>query len=1051
MWEDIKELDSYKPVDVNEEILKMKGEFTEQQARWTLGWFLEYNLAFTCRILMGMILHARQVLYIKAWWHNNFNIAIWGRGTGKTSIYDTSTQLLAKDIGLVPITELLPNISFEKEGWQKIKKTYLWNGKGWQETDKIYVQPNKPCLTLKTNRGYELTGSTNHMIKVLDKNNCKIVWKRYHELKVNDYVCISRNLPEFEFEEHACRREAYLIGLLIGDGCYAKSTGRGATITTADQDTIDWVSKNWEIQSYTEKIGTTAIDINLSYKLIDPLFEKYGIERTTSYFKKIPSKIMASKMMLRETLSGLFDTDGTAEKRGNAISFCSTSRYLAKQVHISLSLFGIISTLSEKKTKSDFGKAWVVNITGNDVKIFGERIGFKLSRKQKLINTDIKNNTNLDVVPGAKEFFQANVKTNFRLKGELSKEWRNSIRRKENQEHLSYSSLDNYLKFAKKAEIDDDKYTNLSEIVDENFYFDKIESLTSLNADCIDFNVPDGEMYWANGFINHNSTLAAVFACLYAILKPNTSILIVSQNFRSSRRILENVESIATSPAGALLLQVFKNEKLSRRNDLFQWELKNGSKITAVPLSNGEGLRGLRASVLIVDEALLVPLRIIKEILQPFLVAAGDVTQKLRTREREDALIKKGVMTEEQRTDFPSDAKMILLSSASYQWEDLYKVYCTYLENAKHGTPEEREVASYSVTQVSYEAVPPGFLDSAILKDILSGETPQSIIDKEYRARFIESSDSYFSLKKMNDCTIKDMQEPCVEVVGEQGAEYVLGIDPSFSSAESSDHFAMSLLKVIPKGDKKVGMLVHSYAVAGGNLKDHILYLYYLITHFNIVYIGIDASQGDEVEFINSCNNSSTFKNAGIDLKALDADFGKEDMSQLAQQIKKSYNREARRIVQKQSFHSAFQRAANEYLQACVDYKNIWFASKIQFVDGLGDRLGKSYADLMILNPKTGHATFAKDNVGIYEFMELQGSLVDLTKKECSLVEVNSSELGNQSWSLPQSMKRSKSASRVRKDNYSSLLLANWCLKNYLASHEVTNAPVYSTFEPRLV
>lgn len=547
------------------------------------------------------------------------------------------------------------------------------------------------------------------------------------------------------------------------------------------------------------------------------------------------------------------------------------------------------------------------------------------------------------------------------------------------------------------------------------------------------------------------STLAALFAVLYAIFVPNTSILIVSQNFRSSRRILEGVESIATSPGGVLLLQCFKNEKMSRRNDLFQWELKNGSKITAVPLSNGEGLRGLRATVLIVDEALLVPIKIIKEILQPFLVAAGNVTKKLRTKEREDRLIKKGLMKEEDRTEFPTDAKMILLSSASYQWEDLYKIYCDYLNRAINETHEQREIASYSVTQISYEAVPDGFLDKAILKDVTEGETPQSIIDKEYRAIFIEGSDSYFSLKKMADCTTKDGEEPCVEVVGEKGAEYILGIDPSFSSAESSDHFAMSLQKIIRKGDKKIGMLVHSYAVAGGRLQDHILYLKYILENFNVVYIGIDASQGDEVEFINSCNNSQIFKDAKIELKAIDADFGKEDMSEIPKQIKKSYNKQAGRIVQKQAFHSAFQRAANEYLQACIDYKNIWFAGKIQFVDGLGDSLGKVHGGLSILDPKTGHTEFRTKNVGIYEFMEFQGELIDLTKKECSLVEVSSSELGNQSWSLPQAMKRSKSANRVRKDNYSALLLANWCLKMYLASQEQQTVEVYNTFEPILV
>ena len=546
------------------------------------------------------------------------------------------------------------------------------------------------------------------------------------------------------------------------------------------------------------------------------------------------------------------------------------------------------------------------------------------------------------------------------------------------------------------------------------------------------------------------SFLAGLFSCLYAIMNPNTSILIVSQNFRSSRRILEGIERIAQTAEGRLLSQCFKTERLSRRNDIFQWEFNNGSKITAVPLSNGDGLRGLRATVLIVDEALLVPIKMIKEILQPFLVAAGDITAKQRVREREDELIAKGIMKEEDRTDFPTDAKMILLSSASYQWEDLYKTYSSYLDKALNDPIEKREVASYCVTQLSYEAIPPGFLDKAILHDVLSGETPQSIIDKEYRARFIESSDSYFSLKKMADCTIENGMTPAVEIVGEKGAEYVLAIDPSFSSAESSDHFAMSLLKIIQKKDRKIGLLVHSYAIAGGDLKDHILYLYYLLTHFNIIYIGIDASQGDSVEYINACNNSEVFKRAGIDLKDIDADFRREDMSELPKQIKKSYNREIRRIVQKQAFHSPFQRAANEYLKGCIDYGNIMFASKIQFVDNLGNSLANNY-NLDLILGSNGHKNFVQSDVNIYEFMEEQGSLVDLTKNECALIELSSTSLGNQSWDLPQSMKRSKSSNRPRKDNYSSLLLANWCLKLYLASIEVPKSEFSNTFTPILV
>lgn len=545
------------------------------------------------------------------------------------------------------------------------------------------------------------------------------------------------------------------------------------------------------------------------------------------------------------------------------------------------------------------------------------------------------------------------------------------------------------------------------------------------------------------------STLAGIFSILYCLFNPGVTVLIVSQNFRSSRRILENIERIALSPSGIFLRQIFKNDKLSRRGDIFQWEMINESRIMCVPLSNGEGLRGLRANVLIVDEALLVPMKIIEEILQPFLVASGDIKDKQRVREWEDKLIKQGLMKEEDRRVFKSTSKMILLSSASYQWEDLYKVYQKYLDKAENDTEEQRKIASYGVLHFGYESVPKDMLDAAIKDDIKSAS--QATIDKEYRAIFIESTRSFFSIQKMEECTAKDGEQPTIEIIGDPEAEYVLGIDPSFSSSDASDHFAMCLLKIMDRDGKKFGTVVNQYAVAGGKLKDHILYLYYLLTKFNVVYIGIDSSQGDNNEFINACNNSELFKSHNIELKDIEADFHRDDMSVLPQQILKSYNKDNRRIVQKQGFHSGFQRAANEYLVTCIENKTIGFGSPIGSIEGLGEIMAKT--DLsVILDPKRGHESFNDPNEGgIYVFMEDQARFIRLVKDECSLIEVSVTLLGTNSYDLPANIKRSKSANRTRKDSYSALLLANWCLNLYLKSKEMPKVDTNNTFRPIMI
>ena len=537
------------------------------------------------------------------------------------------------------------------------------------------------------------------------------------------------------------------------------------------------------------------------------------------------------------------------------------------------------------------------------------------------------------------------------------------------------------------------------------------------------------------------STLVGLWAVIDAISNPNKHTLIVSQNFRSSRRILENLEKIANSKEGNLFKQCIKGE-LSRRNDIFKYTFNNGSSITAVPLSGGEGLRGLRCSTLIIDEALLISLNIIETILKPFLVSGGAIKEKLKMRELEDKLIKKGFMKEEDREIFGSTSKMILLSSASYQWEDFYKIYQQYLERIEKDGEQEIKVASYSVTQIGYKAVPEDLLDKGILKDIESGNVSQSIVDREYNAIFVSDSSGYYSAKKMAQCTVTDGQYPIIEIVGEKGEEYVLGIDLSWSSGEDSDNFAMSLMKIIKRQDeKKIGMLVHSYSVAGGNLKDHISYLHYLLTNFNVVYIGVDASQGDN-EFTTSANESKLFKDSGLELRDIVAEFNKADMSELSSQVAKSYNIQARRIVHKQHFSSDWQRAANEYLQACIDYKGVMFAGKAAATDAI-ERLTSHKLTILHTHPEF------KDE-SMHYFVELQDGLIDLTKRECSLIEVRGSPTGGQQFGLPASMARSKSKSRARKDNYSSFLLANWCTKIYLEAMSKPREEEHFTFTPFL-
>ena len=86
----------------------------------------------------------------------------------------------------------------------------------------------------------------------------------------------------------------------------------------------------------------------------------------------------------------------------------------------------------------------------------------------------------------------------------------------------------------------------------------------------------------------------------------------------------------------------------------------------------------------------------------------------------------------------------------------------------------------------------------------------------------------------------------------------------------------------------------------------------------------------------------------------------------------------------------------------------------------------------------------------LLDLIETQDDLIYQTKKQCALVEVKSTARGTQTFDLPQHLKRSESANRARKDNYTTLMLANWAVKSYFDINNFKNENA-ATFSPFMV
>jgi hypothetical protein len=538
-------------------------------------------------------------------------------------------------------------------------------------------------------------------------------------------------------------------------------------------------------------------------------------------------------------------------------------------------------------------------------------------------------------------------------------------------------------------------------------------------------------LVWGRGCAK--SFCAAVYCVLKCMFEPGTKILIASINFRTSRRLFNEIEKFLASPAAALARQCFGAKM--KRNDQYEW-LINGGSITAIPLT-GEKIRGIRANVLILDEFLLLPADIIDNVLMPFLSSPRDVSDRIRTRKLEDELIKKGLLHPDNKQIFENTSQMLALSSASYTFEHLFQVHqqwATLIEHPEQQEAKEGELpGTYFISQLGYEALPNHMVDQAAIQLAKNGGSSHNSFLREYAARFIDGGDSYFSPKKMHGCTIPDGEYPTTKIVGDPDKKYIVAIDPNFSSSRSSDYFAMSVIEL--DEEKKQGILVHGYQVSGSSLQDHIKYLYYIYKNFNIHMVIIDHAGADT--FIDAVNNSTYFKdmNKKIGFIDFDSDLENEDYVKMLKETAKQYNKDLGTICIKQYFTSAFLMRANSYLQTCIDHKKIWFASRASNHPDIIENMFSMNLPMDYIYPKGIGDRADNENethkLTVRDFIEQQDFIIKDTKDQCANVEVTTTSRGTQSFDLPSHLRKSTSVNKARKDNYTTLMLGNWAVKCY--------------------
>lgn len=545
---------------------------------------------------------------------------------------------------------------------------------------------------------------------------------------------------------------------------------------------------------------------------------------------------------------------------------------------------------------------------------------------------------------------------------------------------------------------------------------------------------------WGRGM---SKTMTAAVYCIFeALFNPGIQIGVVSKTYRQAKMILQKIQEIISKPGAKIFESCIG--RIKEGNDVCYIEIGK-SRIVILPTGDGEKLRGFRFQRLVVDEFLLMPEKIFTEVLMPMLAVVTNPTERDDVEFAETELIEAGVMKEEERTIWPNN-KVILLSSASYKFDYLYKVYKKYEQNILEANPKKKGVARNAIMHFCHTCAPDKLYDKNNVEQAKS-TLSHAQFQREYEAVFSDDSGSYFKITKMNECSYPDGEGIAVKVVGSPDESYILSLDPAWSESDSSDDFAMHLIKLHPENN--TGTVCHSYAVPGLSMKKHIAYFHYLLTSFNIVAIVADFMGG--VQFVSAANESELFKKSKINIKSIDVDIeNQEDYKDSLRAYMGQYNLAEKRICFFRKPSTNWIRSANEMLQSQFDHKRLWFASRALNIDafnGLEDKIKIDTLTFMRGEGENEKNLRAK----MLDLVDVIYDNILMTKNQCASIEVTTNPQGSQSFDLPPNLKRQTGPSKARKDSYSALVLGNWMMRVWF---DATNQPkdeTLNTFTPILI
>ncbi len=595
-----------------------------------------------------------QKAYVDAMRAHDIVFGIGPAGTGKCVAGST---LVLTNQGLIPIGELGAKTAPQQSNAVTLEIAGLH---GTEKASQVYNGGHARTKRIKVRLGFEIETTPEHPLLRLDPDGASR-WARTDELQIGDHIAIQRGQRlfgqqtsvEFQYQrngpydcsskpvaiDHLDEEFAYFLGALTGDGCL---TFRNRVIlSSADPELLNGfnaIADRFGLHVFPNG-GDRPYDRIIASSQLYQLLLSLGVSSGPAKTKRIPRAILrAPEPLVIAFLQGLFDTDGTVNRRDGYPQVSSVSEQLINEVQLVLLNLGILANKCLKHTwyRDERRRSYQLEITGTNADRFYEVVGFRLARKQALRLVRARN-TNVDVIPHLQQIIRTAVSAGTFSRG-VHKSFDDY---KRGHRSPSYQALGKLLTVLERGAPATDASTMLAEVHAQHFFWAEIVAIEDREADVYDLTVPGSHAFCANGFVNHNTYLAMAMAVEH-LTKGDVSRIILTRPAVEAGERLGYLPGDLAEKINPYLRPLYDALYEMMEVDMIQRYIDRGI-IEVAPLAYMRG-RTLNDSFIVLDEAQNTTSEQMKMFLTRLgfdskAVITGDVTQVDLPSERISGLI----------------------------------------------------------------------------------------------------------------------------------------------------------------------------------------------------------------------------------------------------------------------------------------------------------------------------------------------------------------------------------------------------------------------------